>query len=178
MTNYRELRRETIYTGRAFAVERVTFTLPDDRERTYDLVNHRGSVTVIPLDAGGRILFVTQYRLGAGAALLELPAGVNDGEDPAECAAREIREETGMAAGKLQMLGSFYLAPGYSSEYMHIFLATDLYPDPLAADDDEFLTVSAIPAAEALAMARRGEIHDGKTLAALFLAEPYLLPGR
>jgi ADP-ribose pyrophosphatase len=175
MSGYQFLKSEKIYQGRAFDVEAHTFRLPNGRQQTYDLVSHRGSVTVVPLDPQGRILFVRQYRLGSASELLELPAGLNDGEDPADCAAREIREETGMAAGKLLELGSFYLAPGYSSEFMHIFLALDLYPAPLQADEDEFLQVSAIPADEAYAMARRGEIHDGKTLAALLLAEKHLL---
>jgi ADP-ribose pyrophosphatase len=107
--------------------------------------------------------------------LLELPAGTLDGdEDPAVCAAREIREETGMAAGTLTKVGDFYLAPGYSTEFMHVFLATDLSFDPLEADADEFLSVEHIPVAEAIRMAERGEMPDAKSLAALLLAKSSL----
>ncbi|NMC55410.1 MAG: NUDIX hydrolase [Chloroflexi bacterium] len=168
---------QTHYRGRAFSVEKVDFTLPDGRQASYDLVRHNDSVSIVPVDEHGYILFVSQYRLGAENLLLELPAGVDeDGESPEDSAAREIREETGMAAGKMVRLGEFYLAPGYSSELMYVFLATNLTPAPLQADPDEFLQVKAIPIEEAYAMARRGEIRDSKSLAALLLAEPYLRP--
>ena len=169
------LQTENIYAGHAFSVERILMQLPNGKTRFYDLVRHAGAITIVPLDADGNILFVRQYRLGAAAELLELPAGVlNEGEDPAEAAAREIREETGMAAAKLIHLGNFYLAPGYSSEFMHVYLATGLSSSPLEQNDDEFLQVVSLPAAEALQRAHNGQIPDGKTLAALFLAEPYL----
>jgi ADP-ribose pyrophosphatase len=99
---------------------------------------------------------------------------LEDDEDPLSGAAREVREEIGLAAGKMERLGDFFMAPGYSTEHMHVFLATNLYPAPLPQDQDEFLSVSRIPARKALEMARNGQIHDGKTLAALLLAEPYL----
>ncbi len=175
MQNVEQLSSETVYTGRAFQVEVVDARMPDGAVRRFDLVRHPGAVTIIPLDAGGRIWFVRQYRFGANAPLLELPAGtLNPGEDPAACAAREVREETGMAAKKLVKLGEFYLAPGYSTEYMHIFLATDLYPDQLPGDEDEFLQIEAIPADQVLQMARDNQLNDGKTLAALLLALPHL----
>ncbi|MEW6503700.1 MAG: NUDIX hydrolase [Chloroflexota bacterium] len=173
--NFAILQRETIYQGRAFEVEKVHLRLPDGTVRPYDLVQHSGSVTIVPLDAQGNILFVKQYRIGVGEALLELPAGVlNDGEDPQTCAAREIREETGLAAEKLELLGDFYLAPGYSSEHMYIFLASGLYPSPLEQDADEFLQLITIPASQALEMAQRGQLRDAKSLAALMLAQKRL----
>lgn len=173
--NFSILQRETIYQGRAFEVEKVYLRLPDGAVRPYDLVQHSGSVTIVPLDDQGNILFVKQYRIGVGEELLELPAGVlNDGEDPLTCAGREIREETGMAAQKLEMLGDFYLAPGYSSEHMYIFLASGLYPAPLEQDADEFLELVAIPAGQVLEMAQNGELRDAKSLAALMLAQKRL----
>jgi ADP-ribose pyrophosphatase len=121
------------------------------------------------------LLFVRQYRHAAGLDMLELPAGTLDkGEDPESCAKRELREETGMAAGELMPLGGFYLAPGYSTEYMHVFMATDLHADPLEADADEFLSVEYLPIVEALAMCERGEIPDAKSLAAFLFARKYL----
>lgn len=169
------IRSEPLVNGRAFKVRRDTLRTPDGRETRLEIVDHGGSVVVIPLDKDNNILFVRQYRHAAKADLLELPAGTRDGEEPhEECAAREVREETGMAAGSLQKLGAFYLAPGYSTEFMAVFLATELRDDPLQADDDEFLQLERIPAKQALEMAEQGELQDAKTLAGLLLARSHL----
>lgn len=169
------LNRKIIYQGRAFDVEQVLASLPNGRQQSYDLVRHLPAVTLVPYDSDGNLWFVSQFRLGAMHVLLELPAGVlEEGEPPETGAAREIREEIGKAAGELRELGAFYMAAGYSSEYMHIFLATGLYDAPLAADADEFLQVRVIPVDEVYRMVQQNEIHDGKTLSALLLAEPYL----
>jgi len=170
------LHSETLMKGRAFAIRRDTMKTPDGRETKFDIVEHGGSVVIIPVDGEGNLLLVRQYRHAAGMDLLELPAGTRDGDEPyEECAAREIREETGMEAGTLKHVGSFYLAPGYSTEYMGVFLATDLKHNPLEMDEDEFLSLEKIPVREAIAMAERGEMPDAKTLAALLLARPYLV---
>jgi ADP-ribose pyrophosphatase len=169
------LESDIVYQGRAFTIRRDTLRLPDGRETRLDIVEHIGSVIILPLEADGHLLFVRQYRHAAGLDLLELPAGtLDEGEVPEECAKRELREETGMAAGKLESLGGFYLAPGYSTEYMHVYLATDLHDDPLEADADEFLTVERIPVAEVLTLCENGEIPDAKSLAAFLLARKYL----
>lgn len=169
------LKSETLLKGRAFAIRRDWLKTPDGRETKYDIIEHGGSVVIIPLDADGNLLFVRQYRHAAGCDLLELPAGtLDEGEEPLVCAAREIREETGFAAGKLERIGEFYLAPGYSTEFMVVFIATELTYDPLKADEDEFLSVEKIPLAEAIKMAERGEMPDAKSLAALLLANKYL----
>jgi ADP-ribose pyrophosphatase len=173
--NFKIINRKIIYQGRAFDVQKVLACLPDGRQHEYDLVNHRGAVTLLPLDQHGNIWFVRQFRLGAMQELVELPAGVmEENEDPETSAAREIREEIGMAAGELRRLGQFYMAPGYSSEYMHVYLATGLYPSPLAADEDEFLEKIAIPVEKAYHMAYTNQIQDGKTLTSLLLAEPFI----
>lgn len=170
-----ELDRQQQYHGHVFDVANVRVRLPDGRERTYDLVEHGDSITILPVDAKGNIYFVTQHRIGSGSTLLELPAGVLDpGESPLNSAKREIREEIGMAASEMIPLGGFFLAPGYTDEYMTIFLAKGLYEAPLDPDEDEFLKVVAMPIAEAYRKAMAGEIEDGKSLAALFLAQPYL----
>ena len=169
------LNSEVLMKGRAFCIRRDTLKTPDGRETKYDIIEHSGSVVIIPVDANGNILLVRQYRHATGGDLLELPAGTLDGdEDPEVCAAREIREETGKAAEKLTKLGEFYLVPGYSTEFMVVYLATGLSYNPLDADDDEFLSVEAVPVAEAFQMAERGEIPDAKSLAALFLARSSL----
>jgi ADP-ribose pyrophosphatase len=169
------LKSEIVFSGRAFTIRCDTLRLPDGHETRLDIVEHVGSVILLPVDDQNNLLFVRQYRHAAGLDLLELPAGtLNEGETPEACAQREIREETGMAAGKLEYLGGFYLTPGYSTEYMHVYLATNLHHDPLEADADEFLTVEFFPLATALAMARRGGIPDAKSLAAILLAQSFL----
>jgi len=170
------LSRKTVYQAHAFNIEKLHVHLPDGRERDYDLVSHNDSVTIIPIDADGNIWFVSQYRMGCECEMLELPAGVmGDEEEPESCAAREVREEIGLAAGKLSHLGSVYLAAGYSSENNHIFLAEDLSESPLDMDDDEFLQVEKITSEKAYEMAESGQIQDSKTLAALLLARKRIL---
>lgn len=169
------IKSEPLFQGRAFKIRRDWLKTPDGRETKFEIVEHGGSVILVPMDSEGNLLFVRQYRHAAGLDLLELPAGTRDGNEPfEECAAREIREETGMEAGKLEKVGEFYLAPGYSTEFMAVFIATDLKHNPLEADDDEFLEVEKIPVKKALEMAERGEMPDAKTLAALLLARQYL----
>jgi len=166
---------EIMYPGRAFTIRRDQVRLPDGRTTKFDIVEHHGSVVLIPIDDEGNMLFVRQYRHAAGLDILELPAGtLDEGELPDVCAARELREETGQAARQLMALGGFYLAPGYSTEYMHVYLARGLYYSPLEADADEFLQVVPVPLAEALQMAQQGLLPDAKTLAALWMARAKL----
>lgn len=176
MPSFKLLRSETLLQGRAFKVRRDWLSAPDGRETKYDIIEHSGSVVMIPIDHQGSVLFVRQYRHAAGTDLLELPAGTLDENESYEaCAAREMREETGMAAGRLEKVGEFFLVPGYSTEYMEVFMATDLKPDPLPTDVDEFLQVERIPLHDALRMAESGQIPDAKSLAALLMARPRLL---
>jgi ADP-ribose pyrophosphatase len=173
--SFKLLNSEIIYNGRAFIVRRDHIRLPDGRDTKLDIVEHVGSVVIVPVDNEGNVLFVRQYRHAAGMELLELPAGtLNREETPEACARREVREETGMAAGKIEHLGGFFLAPGYSTEFMHLYLATDLYINPLEPDTDEFLKVEKVPLREALEMPARKVLPDAKSLAAFYLARPYL----
>ena len=172
---FKLIRSEPLFKGRAFAIRRDFMRTPDGRETKFDIVEHGGSVVLIPINEKGNLLFVRQYRHAAGMDLLELPAGTRDGDEPfEECAAREIREETGMEAGSLVKVGEFFLAPGYSTEFMTVFLATDLRHNPLKADEDEFLQVEEIPVKTAMEMAERGEMPDAKSLAALLLARSHI----
>lgn len=169
------LKSEVLMKGRTFAIRQDRLKTPDGRETKLEIIEHGGSAVIIPIDENGNMLLVRQYRHATGQDLLELPAGtLDDDEEPEACAARELREETGMAAGVLTKLGDFYLAPGYSTEFMVVYLATELNPDPLEADADEFLSVEAVPVREAIKMAERGEMPDAKSLAALFLGRPAL----
>jgi ADP-ribose pyrophosphatase len=159
------------FKARLFDVKEVNVTLPDGKKKSYEMVDITNAVTLLPIDDENNVYFVEQFRVGSGRSLLELPAGkIEDNEDPAETARREIREEIGMAAGELKLIGKFYMSPGYSTEYMYCYLATGLYPAPLTPDADEFIHVQKIPLAAVLEMIAKGEIEDSKTLAAFSLA--------
>ncbi len=166
------LSSEVVFEGKVFDVQIDQVRLANDHEARIDLVIHSGAVTLIPIGEDGSIWFVRQYRHATGGHLLELPAGtLEPGEDPASTAARESREEIGMAPGQLDHLGGFYLAPGYSNEYMHVFLATDLQPDALAPDPDELIEVEKLTPQKVRTQIKDGGFQDAKTLACLQLAE-------
>ncbi len=169
------LDRKPIYQGRIVNLYLETVRLPDGRTTTREVVRHGGAVAMIPLYEDGQVVLVRQYRLPAGRELLEVPAGTLEaGEEPLDCAVRELQEEVRLRPGKLTRLGGIFVAPGYTSEYIHLYLATELTPSELRADDDEFLEVVTMPLEEALGLIDRGEIADGKTIAALLLAARHL----
>jgi len=163
------------YRGRALSVRRDRIRLAGGQETTLDVVDHAGAVTLVPFDEHGYLWFVRQYRHSVGSILLELPAGtLEPGEPPQVCAERECREEIGMAPARLTHLGEAFLAPGYSTEYMHFYLATELTAAPLAADSDEDITVERVRPDRIAALIASGELRDAKSLAALYLARPWL----
>ena len=167
--------REQILKGRAFNVEKVHLLMPDGRERAYDLVDHVDAVTILLIDDEGMVYFVRQYRVGAEKEMLELPAGVMDeGEDPLTTAHRELQEEIGRDAARLERIGGFYMAPGYSSEYMHVFFAANLSEHSLEQDEDEFLSLVKVDVREVFGMIQSGQIEDGKTISTFMLAMPQL----
>ncbi len=169
---------EKKYNAHVFDVSKLTVKLPNGSVRKYDLVEHVPAVVIIPVTDEGLILFVKQYRVGARKVMLELPAGILNGEsgneDPLQAADRECREETGYEASSLQRIGGFFMTPGYCTEYIHVFLATELWPNPLPQDDDEFLNTEGIPIEEVYQMAESGMLDDAKTIAALMIAQPYI----
>ncbi len=176
MQTFEILGQEKVLSAHAFDVLKVHLRLPDGREHAYDLVAHPDAVTLLPITKAGEVILVSQYRIGAQGELLELPAGVMDtGEAPIESARRELREETGLDSDMLVPLGGFYMVPGYSSEYMSAFLALELYPAPLAQDEDEFLEINRLQLGEVYCMLWSGQLLDGKTIATLMLALPELL---
>ena len=169
------LQSESTYNGRAFNVRRDHLKTPSGSIVKYDIIEHIGSVIIVPVDENGLMYFVRQYRHAAQIDLLELPAGTLEiGEPPEEAAAREVREEVGMAAKNIEEIGSFYLAPGYSTELMHVFLATGLTHDPLDPDADEYLSVETMTVAAAFHLAESGQMQDAKSLAALLLARAFI----
>lgn len=162
---------ETIYEGRLVRLYRATVRLPNGETSIREIVRHPGAVAMVPLTPQGAVILVQQFRLPSGQVLLEIPAGtLKPGEDPALAARRELQEEIGLKPGRLTPLGGEFTAPGYTSEFIHLFLAEDLAPAPLAVDDDEFLETVTLPLDEALRRVETGAIQDGKTIAALLLA--------
>lgn len=173
--NFKTLSSEIVYRGRAFAIRHDVLETEDGRQTTYDIVAHIGAVAMVPVDAGGQILLVRQYRHSAGRRLLELPAGtLEPGEAVEATAQRELREEVGMAAGKLTRLAEFFLAPGYSTERMWIFLAQELTPESLPGDEDEDLELVRMSLDDCFAAIASGEIEDAKTMLGLHLARQAL----
>jgi ADP-ribose pyrophosphatase len=169
------LSSEVVYEGRAFHVRRDRVRFPNGHATDLDIVDHPGAVTLVPFDGADGIWMVRQYRHPAGQVLLELPAGtLEPGEDPRVCAARECREEIGMAPGRLVPLGECFLAPGYSTEYMYFYLALDLTSAPLTGDLDEDLRVERILLRSLPERIASGELRDAKSLAALYLASDHL----
>ncbi len=174
MADFEETGREEIFRGSVFRLEKRRVKGPPGTF-VRDIVVHPGAVVLVPI-LGGDVLFVRQWRHPMGY-LTELPAGTLEaGVEPIETAGREIREETGCRAGRLVPLGRAYAAPGYSTELLHFFLATDLVADPLPSDADEDIEILRLPLAEALGRARAGAFEDAKTELGLLLASPHL-PG-
>ena len=166
--------RELVGRRVTLRVERVV--LQDGTETLRDIVQHPSSVVIVPLENDGNVVMVRQYRKAAGRELLEFPAGVMEEDaSPLEAARRELREETGLDATELIELGNFFAAPGSMTERLYSFLATGLFPNPLAPDEDERITLERMPFAEAVRLARAGELNDAKSLASLMLAAPHVI---
>ncbi len=171
------LASETVFRGRALSVRRDRVRFPNGHVAALDIVDHPNSVALVPIDEQGRIWFVRQYRHPPGEEMLELPAGtLAAGEDPRDCAVRECREEIGMSPARLTLLGSCYLAPGYSTEFMHFFLAEDLAAAPLPPDVDEDLQIERLTLEEIESRIRQGGLRDAKSVAGLHLALGRLRP--
>ena len=164
-----------IYQGKVFRVRTDQLQFESGQQSAYDVVEHPGSVTIIPVDDEGDVWLIRQYRHPVRGSLLEFPAGTLEGdEDPEACAARECREEIGMEPGELHFLGEFYLARGYSTEKTYLFLARDLQPSPLEPDEEEGLEVERYTVDDIYDLIAGDNIHDAKTLAGLLLALPLL----
>lgn len=163
---------EKVFEGRVF---NVTVDTVSEGEHTYkrEVVHHSGSAVIIPVNDDGTVVLVRQYRHPAVRYLLEAPAGtLAEGERPEVGAARELQEELGLVATRLEKLSEFFVSPGFLEEKMWVFLATDFTEGEQHLDDDEFLDLVRLPIAEALEMITSGEIQDAKTIIGLMLAAP------
>jgi len=161
---------ELVFDGRVAKGYKVELRMPDGRIVQRDYFHYNGAVAVLPVLSDGSIVLIHNYRFAVDEHLLEIPAGMlEEGEDPADCAARELAEETGYTAGRIERLGEFFTAPGTTDERMHAFLATDLADGEQNLEPYEEIRVEVRPETKVREMAISGELHDGKTLAALAL---------
>lgn len=162
---------QEIYKGKVVHLRVDTIRQPDGYESKREIIAHPGAVCVVPIREDGVVLLVRQFRLAAGQALLEVPAGTREGqEDPLACAQRELEEETGYRAAELRPLYTAYLAPGYSSELMYAYMATGLTLGQTNPDEGENLELVEVPVTEIESRVLSGEFADAKTIAALLMA--------
>jgi ADP-ribose pyrophosphatase len=165
------LESKRIFEGKIVNLRVDTVRLPDGRTSTREIVEHRGAVAVVPMLDSERVVLVRQFRQAAGRVLTEIPAGgLEIGEDPEDCVRRELMEEIGYFPNKVTKMFYSYLAPGYSTEKLHTYLAEDLTPAVEEQDDDEFIEVITVTLDEAVEMIRTGDIADAKSICGILLA--------
>ncbi|MEN6459836.1 MAG: NUDIX hydrolase [Syntrophomonas sp.] len=156
---------QEIFTGRIIKVRVDTVTIPDGKQSTREIVEHRGAVAIVAVYEDGNICMVRQYRKPVEKVLLEIPAGtMENNEDPLECAKRELAEETGLRAEHWEKILFYYSAPGFSDERLYLYLATGLTAGVTNLDSDEFIEVEKIPLKKAYDMIFDGTIIDGKSI--------------
>lgn len=164
----RILNREELLIARNFKVARITLQNDEGKEFKREVIEHPGAACIIPMLDDDTVLMVEQWRVGSRKALLEIPAGtLDDGEDPMACAARELEEETGYKAGKLEHLFTMYPSPGILDEKMFIFMARDLTRTQTHFDEDEQITTKPMSFRDLRIQLKANNIKDGKTIAAL-----------
>jgi 8-oxo-dGTP pyrophosphatase MutT (NUDIX family) len=179
LSGFRPVSEQVRFRGSLISVVEGTFEAPDGTTFARDIVRHPGAVSVVPvLGDSGEVVLVRQYRAAVDRVLLEIPAGKRDvaGEPPAETARRELVEETGMRAGRLEPLAEFFNSPGFCDEHSFVFMALDLTPAPsdLQGIEEEHMTVERIALDDVAGLIRSGAIVDAKTIIGLMLAREAL----
>jgi len=163
------LSTQQIYQGRAVSIRVDTVEKASGTKTTREVVEHSDCVAVVVLDEQGNVLLVRQFRHAVDKFLLEIPAGgIDPGEEPVDSVRRELQEEIGFFPRKIDKVGGFYATPGYGTEYLHCFLATDLVPSRLVAEDTDDIELVRVPREEIPRFIASGEICDAKSIAALF----------
>jgi ADP-ribose pyrophosphatase len=159
-----------IYSGHVIKLRLDEMTLPSGQIIKREIIEHSGAVAIVALDEDNNVLLVKQYRHAAGKALLEIPAGgIEPSEAPEATVRREMQEETGYLPAKVERLGGFYSAPGYATEYLHVFLASGLVPARLFAEDTDEIELIKVPLSRIKGMIAAGEIEDAKSIAGLLM---------
>ncbi len=170
-----------VYEGKVINVDRDRVRFPDGSEGELEMVRHPGASAVIPFltDPEGddpQILLIKQYRYAAEDFIYEIPAGKLDGdEDPADCARRELQEETGCTAARIEHLYTFYTTPGFTDERIHAFMATGLARGDVKHEKDEFMSLETVTLSRALELIKIGEINDAKTALSILYAAGFVL---
>lgn len=169
------MKSDKVYEGKIVNLRIDTVELPDKKYSKREIVEHPGGVAVIPITEDNCVILVKQFRKPVEKFLLEIPAGkLEINEEPRETATRELKEETGFEAGKMEYLVEFYTSPGFSNERIHLFLATDLIEGEAKPDSGEFIEKVKISIEDLLKMVDRGEIVDSKTIIGINLADKYI----
>ena len=159
-----------IYDGQVVKLRVDTVRLPGGRETRREIVEHGDCVAIVAIDGKNNVLLVNQFRQPVEKELLEIPAGgIDPGEDPLTAVRREMQEETGYLPQKVERLGGFYATPGYGTEYMHLYLATDLTPSQLYAEDTESIKLVRVPISQIPSLITSGRICDAKSIAGLLI---------
>ena len=159
---------KTIFKGKVVTLNLETVTLPNGATVELEVVRHPGAAAIVPMKDEHTVILIRQFRLAAGGFIYEIPAGkLHPGEDPRLCAERELEEEIGYRAGAIERLETFFTAPGFTDEVMHLFKATDLTKTAQKLDHDEVLEVVEMPLEKAIAHIRDGTIRDAKTIVGL-----------
>jgi len=175
LSEERTLSSQLIYDGRVIKLRVDTVRMPGGRETRREIVEHRDCVAIIAIDTDDNVLLVKQFRKPVEKELLEIPAGgIDPGEDPVTTVRREMQEETGYLPRKVERLGGFYSAPGFSTEYLYLYLATDLAPSQLYAEDTESIKLVRVPISQIPALIASGKICDAKSIAGLLIYSPLL----
>lgn len=168
--------KDTIYDGKIIHVEKWQVICPNGHTAPREIVVHNGAAAVVPVFEDGTTLLVAQHRVAIDRVTLEIPAGKLDSiqENPMDCAVRELREETGLTAGRMTPLTSLFTTPGFCTEKISIYLAQDLRQGETNPDEDEFLGLVRLPLEEAVSRVMAGEIRDSKTICGLLMAREML----
>ncbi len=176
MENYSVVNSKKIYSGPIYDVVQDEITLPNGKTTFRDTIEHNGAAAIIPIDDNGDIIFVRQYRHACRSMILEIPAGkLEKDEDPALCASRELEEEIGFKSNNIKLLFNTYIAVGYSTELISIYLATNLIKTNQNLDEDEFVEIETYSLSEALSMIKDGLIVDSKTIAGILYYKEFCL---
>ena len=178
MTEEKIISSRQIYAGQVVKLRVDTVRMHDGRKTTREIIEHSEAMAAIPVDAAGNILLVEQFRYAVGKTLLEVPAGgIEPGENTEDAVRRELREEIGYLPGKVTRLCGFYSAPGFCTEYLHLYLATDLTPSPLHAEDTDDIKVVRVTVEQIYDLIASGSICDAKTIAGLLFFMKYRTEG-